>query len=69
MSKFRAGVFAVGGLLSAIVFGVGSGIAANASNSPAEDGFYDAIKFGCMGLAVVAMGVFAYGAARFTNAK
>lgn len=69
MSKFKAGVFVVGGLLAAIVFGAGSGIAANASNSPSEDGFYDVIKFGGMGLAVVCMGVFAYGASKFTNAK
>ncbi len=69
MKKTTAGLLVVGGLLAAIVFGVGSGIAANASDSPATDGFYDVIKFACMGLAVACMGVFAYGASKFTNAK
>ncbi len=69
MDKITAGYMVVGGLICSVMLAGFAVAASNASDSPATDLQYDILKFVCIGLALVAIGVFAYGASKFTNAK
>lgn len=69
MSKITAGYLIVGGLLCAPLCAGFAIQAANGSESPSTDLAYDILKYFWIAGTLVSVGVFAYAASKFTNAK
>ncbi|AMV34319.1 hypothetical protein VN12_19495 [Pirellula sp. SH-Sr6A] len=69
MSKITAGYCVVGGLLCGGFCIMAARTFSQMEGNPNSDLIQDLATYGFGGLAILSLGVFAYGASKFTNAK